>query len=154
GAWMLRRSLYPCFLLAPLFLPAACSADAGGTAAEPLARALKKVPQPHKGVAGETNEDRAAPIRWWFRQRSYPAGTIPKNAYADARAAFAKLAAPKPKGARSPRASTLKWSLIGPSPLGTTSPNPNWTPAAGRLGALAIDPSNKNTLYAGGALGG
>jgi hypothetical protein len=107
-------------------------------------------------------QSRREHAKWWLRQRAYPATSIPKGAYHVAATRWEALAKnpgpihekkdgppPKPAGT---------WKQVGPGPLDTQSangpPNPNWSPVAGRVAALAVDPSNASILYMGAGLGG
>jgi len=54
-----------------------------------------------------------------------------------------------------------QWTAIGPKLISTTpdicptcGPQPGTTPASGRIRAIAIDPTNANTIYIGAASGG
>lgn len=120
-----------------------------------------------RGERGERPDGAREHEDWWFRQRAFPAGKIPAAAYGAARARWSALATAQPKLPNGPpdppgpppaQGPKLEWKPIGPAPLATVgfgnSPNPNWSPAAGRIGAIAVHPTNPDVIYIGAGLGG
>jgi len=97
---------------------------------------------------------------WMHGVRAYPASSVPDSIYATGWAEWAAVtqqASPSRASGTAPFAlpAPPQWSLIGPTSLDYAgSGTPNMGPAAGRLTALAVDPTNANTIYAGFALGG
>lgn len=112
---------------------------------------------------------------WFYHQRAYPHQRIPAgarmravqemdriDATARARARAFSAAAP----VKNPQAvsTTATWTSIGPEPtlcqafvcagVGVNSNVPNYISTSGRVTAMAVDPTNANTVYAGGAYGG
>src|SRR5262245_52098959 len=105
------------------------------------------------GVARAAHDARAERAAAWSRtQRAFPAADIPPGAYAHGREALRALRKkPRPAG---PSGS---WQFIGPAPVDTTVgglETPNMSPSAGRASAVAVDPTDSNTIYAGYSLGG
>ena len=95
-------------------------------------------------------DDPGARMDYFYRQRAYPLRTIRPGALQAARAAFA---AKWPAAVRAQRAqlapSAAGWVPFGPSPLLDFGAR-----FAGRVTAIALDPSNAARLYIGGAQGG
>jgi hypothetical protein len=122
-------------------------APAGGGGVE------EKVGDPMGGYAG-----------WFYGQRSAPAKRIPSGAmqaaFRQARVLKANAASLRGKG----RVSAGAWTALGPAPIDGENPayaDPVWSNygagigiSTGRLTALAVDPTNANTVYIGGANGG
>lgn len=139
----------------PLFFPAALALGAlvavSGTRPPRLSAVAARAAARARAHHEEDTHRRGAAELWW-RQRAYPAGRIPRGAYP---AALARFQTMKPAH---PGRGKLTWQLIGPAPLDTASgvepPNPNWSPAAGRVAAIAVDPSDAKTLYVGPGSGG
>jgi MYXO-CTERM domain-containing protein len=111
----------------------------------------------HGGLAPALRADQPRPddpgarVAWWHRQRAYPARDVPAGAWARAREPF-RAARHHPRDQ-----AALPWKPLGPAPLDTSQGaygTPNMSPSAGRASALAIDPADPQTLYAGYALGG
>jgi hypothetical protein len=113
---------------------------------------------------------------WFYGQRSYPADTIPTDAMGKAyksaiahnkkgngKNGAAAIAAVPGSGAAATRdgivalASLPSWSPLGPSqiPKGQTdiTAGPRTT-VSGRVAAIAVDPTNPDVVYVGGAQGG
>jgi uncharacterized protein (TIGR03437 family) len=111
----------------------------------------------------EDDDHQAERKAWFYEQRAYPNGTIPKGARLTAirdiqRIDRAARSLRKSVPARSSLANaaitmdSANWTLIGPQPT-----NANFDPTyitAGRINAIAIDPRNTNTVYIGAAEGG
>ena len=87
-------------------------------------------------------------LRWehFYRQRAYPSATIAPRALQDARDDLIARW-PNPLTA-APAMSAGPWQQIGPEriPISLTS--------TGRLSAIAVHPTDANTIYIGGAQGG
>ncbi|HEX2715778.1 MAG TPA: IPT/TIG domain-containing protein, partial [Candidatus Acidoferrales bacterium] len=103
--------------------------------------------------------------RWFYQQRAYPLGFIPRNARLDALKEMdamieyeRKIGLLPPEGAVTPvfPGPTVTWGSIGPSPENNASGNGFFgTPTdSGRVAAIAVDPTNANIVYVGGAQGG
>ncbi|HKV63046.1 MAG TPA: IPT/TIG domain-containing protein [Candidatus Acidoferrum sp.] len=100
---------------------------------------------------------------WFFDQRAYPNKHIPADALQKAieqresmrqqqRAAF------KPAAGAQAIVSfpgDALWHLMGPQPINTPfGQNSGFPTASGRVTAIAVDPTNANIVYIGGAAGG
>jgi photosystem II stability/assembly factor-like uncharacterized protein len=130
------------------------------------------------GAANDSEEGEGDNVRrreeWFYRQRRFPLDHIPGGARQRAldrveemrreqraargnQAATAKSetsAAAAPRGgvtAAAPALSTTMWTPIGPMPTSTFAPV---NTVSGRVSALAVDPTNANTVFVGGAQGG
>src|SRR5262249_2788521 len=101
-------------------------------------------------------------IEWFYRQRAYPLARIPKGVRLKALeqldrmlTAESHFAPPTVRSTESDLSalvvSSTKWTLIGPEPTDTPYTVPI---VAGRISALAVDPTNPNVVYAGAAGGG
>ncbi|HEV2113459.1 MAG TPA: hypothetical protein VGR50_04875, partial [Terriglobales bacterium] len=95
--------------------------------------------------------------RWFYEQREFPLGHIPPGAHAKALARRKQMEAEEFTLRQSGAAYSLKqfsgtsWSLIGPQ----ATSSPFYKPyVSGRVSALAVDPTDPNTVYLGGAEGG
>jgi photosystem II stability/assembly factor-like uncharacterized protein len=93
---------------------------------------------------------------WFYRQRAYPHTYVPAGAHRRAlRQLDQMLATEQASRAMFPLstapATNPAWIFIGPQPIQTPYSAPI---VSGRVTALAIDPSNVNTVYLGGAQGG
>ena len=92
---------------------------------------------------------------WFYRQRAYPSGRIPKDARLKAwrqRQALEmgmKARAASPQSSRTASASVPVWTFIGPQDNNFWGGN-----SSGRVTALAIDPRSNETVWAGAADGG
>lgn len=130
-----------------------------------LPRLLEKMERATRGegLAGEGDPWN----KWFYDQRKYPATTLPPDAIGKAlRAAKAKNTPKAQAGAASGARAILtvpSWTPLGPSqiPGGQTDtslgggPNPFAAgTVSGRVSAIAIDPTNPNVVYCGGAQGG
>lgn len=103
------------------------------------------------------NDNPRARMEWLEQDRKYPLADAPPGARMEAlreldvmlsREARASRTASANGAAPPPPASSTQWTFIGPRPTGTSSPT------AGRVPALALDPSNPQVVYAGAAQGG
>jgi hypothetical protein len=89
--------------------------------------------------------------RWqyFYRQRAYPFAKIPPHAL---QAARGRYEARSPTAVRAQGAeavsSTTGWAPLGPSAIS------DFYKSAGRMTAIAIDPTSSNTIYIGAADGG
>ena len=104
-------------------------------------------------------------IEWFYRQRAYPLKHIPTGARLRALKQMDQMLAEESRSASpstdlSPEAgfdvssaatSSTRWTLIGPEPTDTPY---NVPIVAGRVTALAVDPTNSSVVYAGAAEGG
>jgi hypothetical protein len=83
--------------------------------------------------------------RWefFYQQRAYPFPRIPAGAYHAARREAARVWVSAP-----PPVAGSQWQQIGPERI------PIAGQSTGRLSAIAVDPSNSNVIYVGGAQGG
>ncbi len=78
---------------------------------------------------------------WWYSQRALPFGYIPAGAFQKALVA-SKQNIRKERFSASGLAGASQWTSLGPNNIG------------GRILALAIDPGDTNTIWAGAASGG
>jgi hypothetical protein len=104
-------------------------------------------------------------MEWFYRQRAYPLKHIPAGARRRALKQMDQMLAneaesPTPSADLSPETafdvstaaiSSTRWTPIGPEPTNTPYNDPI---VAGRVTALAVDPTNSNIVYAGAAGGG
>jgi len=101
--------------------------------------------RPHQKANNEKELGRDAGIadamKWYWGQRTFGLGYIPKDALHNAYAQTNALRAQHGKGA-SAQAAAPQWTLVGP------------TDAGGRIESVAIDPTDPNTVYVGSANGG
>jgi photosystem II stability/assembly factor-like uncharacterized protein len=107
---------------------------------------------PGAAIAAQGRTERDNPLermKYFYAQRAYPFERIPPNALRSARALYE---------ARWPGVARLQSSAVGVSTAGWSSLGPTsiagFLPAAGRVTALAIDPTNPMTIYVGAAQGG
>jgi MYXO-CTERM domain-containing protein len=128
-------------------------------------RSALAAPEPSPWRATEEDEEHdGRRFEWWHRARAYPAGKIPAGAFVRARDAWSILprtgaAGPtRPHGLPGlPMPGDYMWRSIGPNGITTTQSlleTPNMGPEAGRASAIAVDPTNPSTLYAGYSVGG
>lgn len=106
--------------------------------------------------------------QWFYQQRAYPNKKIPAGARLKAYQQFLKMQSDQrsrqlkqqsttptsPASSSTAFAtalSTTAWALIGPKPTSTPF---EFNPVSGRVTALAVDPTNANIVYLGGAEGG
>src|SRR5262249_51902889 len=100
-------------------------------------------------LAVEPDEDPDGRSDWFMFQRTYPSGSIPRDARLKAWESVPRF---ETNTAVSPQASDV-WRAIGPSP--TTSAWPNaWPATSGRVNAIAVSPANSRLVIAGSATGG
>ena len=98
--------------------------------------------------------------KWFHDQRAYPAQSIPDGAVSKALASALQNNTSlhgAPGDTLTPSTLTLSpavWVPLGPSsiPNGQTDTTPS--PVSGRVSAIAVDPTDANTVYVGGAQGG
>jgi len=96
-------------------------------------------------------------MEWYYRQRAYPLPYVPAGARRRALDALSqKVAAEAAASNQSARLTSSQgiqpfWSLLGPEPTDTPYSAPV---VSGRITALAVDPRNSSTVYAGAADGG
>jgi len=130
-----------------------------------FASAQQKQPE-QNGPPAQEAEKKDAPLRrieWFYNQRAYPFGRIPPDARLKALRQLDDMLVRQGKLVRRPdgtvavpaeaaaaAAGANPWTPIGPQPtdsrfFGLTS---------GRVTALAVDPTDANTAYLGGAQGG
>ncbi len=88
----------------------------------------------HSMVRGDGLPPRA-PNQWFFAERAFPQGRIPRDQWLAAKSQAASM-----KAQRSGRAVT--WTQRGPTNIG------------GRITDMAVDPTDENTVYAAAAEGG
>jgi len=129
--------------------PADPDAPAGGGGVE------EKVGDPMSGYAG-----------WFYGQRAYPAKRIPDGAMQAAlkQSTVLRANAAALRGHGRAAVSAAAWTPLGPAPIDGENPayaDPVWSNygagvgiSSGRLTALAVDPTDANTVYIGGANGG
>ena len=99
-------------------------------------------------------------MEWFYNQRAYPLKHIPAGARLRALKQLDQMLADEatmPDNDLSPDSaldvssaavSSTRWTLIGPEPTSTPDNVPT---VAGRVAALAVDPTNANVVYAGAA---
>jgi len=129
----------------------------------PLATAQEKPLAKNEQVAregGEREEKDAARkrIEWFYQQRAFPLGFIPAGARLRALQELDRMLEREGKLVRQPDGSvqqfiqpvTTMWTPIGPQPTVATI----FGNTSGRVTALAVDPTNPNIVYLGGAEGG
>ena len=105
-----------------------------------------------KGEGGSFMRQR---MEWEYRQRAYPHKRIPAGARLNALKQLDKKLAEESKariraGQGASGAQGTAWTMIGPQP----EKNGWWGPNSGRVAAVAVDPTNRNIVYAGAAQGG
>ena len=149
------------------FLAAFYTPPAAGQAqqAEPQRAPLREGQQDNQAVppGPSTGYDLVRrQMDWFYEQRAFPFPKIPAGARLQAlKELEANVIAQKTLGilpdSLSPKAvgfpGPAAWTLIGPQGIGpsTASGSP---PSAGRVSALAVDPTNASIVYLGGAQGG
>ncbi|HEY7283299.1 MAG TPA: hypothetical protein VID47_17090 [Actinomycetota bacterium] len=128
-------------------VPGDPDAPAGGQGQE------EKVGDPLAGFAG-----------WFYGQRAYPAKQVPDGAM---QAAMQRASVLRANGASlrgHSNVSSSSWTNLGPMPIDGEPPayqDPVWSNfgagvgvSTGRVTAMAVDPSNADVVYSGGADGG
>jgi BNR-Asp box repeat len=110
-------------------------------------------PSPHAPL---TVEQRRARAEYWASKRGLQFG-VPERAYAQALADAQALSANAAAGLAVP----FSWSAIGPQPMLNNYPNfagyftgPPMTTSAGRVAAVAADPTTAKLIFIGAAGGG
>lgn len=99
-----------------------------------------------QNAAHEEDDDPAGRAAWFYSQRAFPFAKIPSGSRLRAIGQVRKL----PLLRRSNAASMgTAWSSKGPAPIGTGA-----VVYSGRVAALAVDPRDKNVVYAGVSDGG
>jgi photosystem II stability/assembly factor-like uncharacterized protein len=95
---------------------------------------------------------------WFYEQRAFPLKQIPPGAHVRAVQRLEEMRrAERERGAQFPRreaitASQTMWTSIGPQPSDSGATVFGLT--SGRIGAIAVDPTNPDIVYLGGAQGG
>jgi hypothetical protein len=124
-----------------------------------------------EGFANESDHEGDAWNQWFFSQRKYPATTLPPDAIGKALRAAKQHNRPHLNGSAEPTdmlapralAATPSWTALGPSQIPggqtDTSHGGGGNPFAagtvsGRVSAIAVDPTDPNVVYCGGAQGG
>lgn len=126
-----------------------------------------------EGVAVFRDDNPGQRERWFYEQRAYPLGYIPfgiRQRAVEARDAmrarerqlrigsfspqWRTAAAAEPEEPRSHAIppNTMTWTPIGPQPV--TSSSPTVKQVSGRVSAIAVDPTDPDIVYVGGAQGG
>ncbi len=135
-----------------------------------------QVSNPRRAVEKKEDPDREREREaWFYHQRAYPHQHIPPGARmravqemdridAQARARGQAFASAAPVAAPHAVSTSASWTSIGPEPTVCSSDHcadlplnntvPEFLNTSGRITALAVDPTNANTVYAGGAMGG
>jgi len=139
----LTRSLSVLVALAPWLATTAAQAQSPSTSL-PRERLLHR-------------REAAAADRW--KRYAAPAAKVPEGAWIAAHAGWEALVPGLGEaGSPKPPPPQAVWKELGPAPLDTTSKwflsGKNWSPAAGRVTAIAVDPTDPKILYVGGAVGG
>ena len=89
--------------------------------------------------SGESNgQEEKRPNNWFYEQRAYPYKTIPHDKYMQALDVAHQLNLQR----RPTNVASVVWNQAGPTNI------------PGRISALAVNPSQPNTIYAGAAAGG
>ncbi len=131
----------------------------------PAPQASQATPKKPGSAPAELDEDGDI-IRqreqWFYGQRAYPLGQIPPGVRLKALEHLDKMiqrqnelglaVAPEQLSTGFPGPTT--WTLIGPQGVTGGGGNFGFPIATGRVTALAVDPTDKNTVYLGGANGG
>ena len=147
----------------------AAEGEMGTTAAPPqkasAAQVNHAVTEKHEGEDAEFLRRRE---EWFYRQRAYPLGFIPAGVRLKALEHRRQMEERQPISQSASRASTVvqpvfpgptTWTSIGPQPLNNPDPNVSFIfdgipTNVGRVSALAVDPTDSNTVYLGAASGG
>ncbi len=98
---------------------------------------------------GEARDIDAIRAQWFYGQRAYPHKSVPSGALY--RAGLERDRHEAADFAHAPVAATASWKSLGPKPVDTPYTDPV---VAGRVSALAVDPTNSQTVYLGAAQGG
>lgn len=126
-----------------------------------LLAAAQKPPEHETGENADSPRQR---MDWFYQQRAYPLGFIPRGARSHALQQFNQMAEAEGKaGGQSGSSQSApgvltatpvpggQWTLIGPEPTNTPYSYPL---TSGRISALAVVPGTASTVYLGGAQGG
>lgn len=163
--------------------PAASSPPPSQPPQQPTAPPRKKItappaqsaPPPNgEGAANFRDDNPGARERWFYEQRAFPLGFIPfgirqravaaREAMRDRErrlgidpfpSARSRTAQPDAVAAPFPQtipANMTTWTPIGPQPTSNTGSSVGFS--SGRVSAVAVDPTNANRIYIGGAQGG
>jgi len=91
-------------------------------------------------------------LRWlyFYESRAYPNATIPPRALQKALAQYRQQFAPPAAPAGVPAPLETAWTPLGPDHLVSVE----GTSVSGRVNAIAVDPTDSNTIYVGAAQGG
>ncbi|MBI4810687.1 MAG: VCBS repeat-containing protein, partial [Ignavibacteriales bacterium] len=89
-------------------------------------------------------------FEWFYRQRALPFDTIPDGAIERARQNEIRK---ERNLSRTIQSANLTWSQIGPTGVVSTWPS-QWGVVSGRVRAIAVHPTDPNTVYVGPAAGG
>jgi hypothetical protein len=140
-----------------------------------IAAILAQAPNPRKGAEKKEEDHPRERAKWFYHQRAYPHQRIPPGARmravqemdridAVARARHQTFAGAAPVNAPQAVSTSAPWSSLGPQPTHCSSNYcadvplnnlvPDYLDSSGRITALAVDLTNADTVYAGGALGG
>ncbi|MEW6731420.1 MAG: IPT/TIG domain-containing protein [Acidobacteriota bacterium] len=94
--------------------------------------------------------------QWYYQQRAFPIGTIPRGARERAMKYVKEQMRPLRSAKINANLAGLSWRSVGPDsiPNGQVFPNGQSAPVSGRVTALAIDRNNSNIIYLGAAQGG
>jgi photosystem II stability/assembly factor-like uncharacterized protein len=114
-------------------------------------------PQPPKRTYADKPRLRE---QWFYEQRAFPRKQIPAGAHARAIARLEEMRRAERErraqisAAQAIMASQTMWTNIGPQPSDSGPDQFEFGFTSGRIGALAVDPTNPNIVYVGGAQGG
>ncbi|HTZ70431.1 MAG TPA: hypothetical protein VMB71_07270, partial [Acetobacteraceae bacterium] len=86
---------------------------------------------------------------WFYGQRAYPHARIPGGVRLAALGALDHMRADEAARGLTPK--SLTWKPLGPQPIDTPYTDPV---VSGRVSAMAVDPTNPDHIYLGGAQGG
>ncbi len=91
--------------------------------------------------------------RYWLEERAYPNNRVNYKAYEEGVVQRDQM--PPAYGRLGDSLGTMQWQFVGPTNLDIPySTYYGVRPINGRVNALAVDPTNPNTLYLGGGWGG
>ncbi len=146
-----RASLLRLVVFLFVGLLAACPYAAAQKSPAPAGPAFKK-------KAKDEDEAVRQRMEWFYHQRAFPLGYIPEGARGKALQELDRMLEREGRLVRLPNGtiqelaaiSATTWTPIGPQPTAGTS----FGNTSGRVTALAVDPTNPNIAYLGGAFGG
>lgn len=145
------RTLYPMLLLTLVVLAVLSSrfiTKHSGESATNTVHKLNAEHAPAPPIHGKLKglERKAASVKWFTEQRTYPFGFIPQDAeiraLEDVRTRMIPGLQSKGVALAKSAAAQLNWEFVGPGNIG------------GRLRGLLVHPNNPNLLYVGSASGG